>query len=205
MPTSPGPFALPKLRSTAGRTNVYFPGSTIGNFPPDRARDLLKQMRRLAGESGGILIGVDLPKSREILEAAYDDEQGVTARFNLNLLHRINRELDADIPVQHFEHRAIFNERESRVEIHLVSTEEQTLSIAGMELEFAEGETIHTENSYKYSLDYFADLAAEAGLTVRRVWCDAERLFSVQFLIPGSAQRRAAGVSRRFCASGTSG
>ncbi len=178
------PFALPKLQKNPGRTIVYFPGSTIGNFPPARAAGLLKQMRQLAGGSGGILIGVDLPKFREILKAAYDDEQGVTARFNLNLLHRINRELDADIPVHHFEHRAIFNERESRVEIYLVSTEEQTLSIAGMEFEFAEGETIHTENSYKYSLHYFADLAAQAGLTVRRVWCDAERLFSVQFLVP---------------------
>ncbi len=178
------PFVLPKLRPNAGRTIVYFPGSTIGNFPPARAVDLLKQMRRLAGTTGGILIGVDLPKSRDILEAAYDDEQGVTARFNLNLLHRINRELDADIPVDRFEHQAIFNERESRVEMHLVSAEEQTLTIAGAEFDFAEGETIHTENSYKYGLEYFADLAAQAGLSVRRVWCDAEKLFSVQFLVP---------------------
>ena len=181
------PFVLPKLRHNAGRTIVYFPGSTIGNFPPARAVELLKQMRRLVGITGGILIGVDLPKSREVLEAAYDDEQGVTARFNLNLLCRINRELDADIPLHLFEHRAIWSEQESRVEMHLVSTEEQTLSIAGMEVEFAEGETIHTENSYKYSLAYFADLAAGAGLTIRRIWCDAEELFSVQFLMPAES------------------
>ena len=176
------PFDLPKLPKQRGRTIAYFPGSTIGNFSPDAATEFLVQMRRLVGPTGGVLIGVDLPKSREMLEAAYDDAEGVTARFNLNLLERINRELDAEIPVHQFEHLARFNERESRVEIYLVSTEEQTISIEGEEFYFDEGEAIHTENSYKYSRATFKKLADAAGLKVHRVWCDQDELFSVQFL-----------------------
>lgn len=176
------PFDLPRLPERTERTIAYFPGSTIGNFAPEEATKLLAQMRHLVGRSGGVLIGVDLPKAPEILEAAYDDAEGVTARFNLNLLERINRELDADVPIHRFEHLASFNERESRVEIYLVSTEDQTISIAGREFPFAEGETIHTENSYKYSLATFEALAGKAGFRVQRIWCDREKLFSVQFL-----------------------
>lgn len=180
------PFDLPELPDKTGRTIAYFPGSTIGNFPPDRATELLGQMHRLVGPAGGVVIGVDLPKAPEILEAAYDDRQGVTSQFNLNLLERINRELDADIPVSRFAHRATFNERESRVEISLVSTKEQTVWIEGREIAFAEGEAIHTENSYKYSLSTFADLAAQAGFDVHRVWCDEDDYFSVQYLTAAS-------------------
>lgn len=176
------PFDLPPLPAYAGRKIGYFPGSTIGNFAPERAIDLLRQICDVVTPDGGLLIGVDLPKSPEILEAAYDDAQGVTAQFNLNLLERINRELDADIPVGLFEHHARFNRQKSRVEMHLVSTEAQTITIEGVEIDFAEGESIHTENSHKFSLRVFEDLADRAGFHVDRVWTDSEILFSVQFL-----------------------
>lgn len=176
------PFELPQLPTHARHKIGYFPGSTIGNFSPTRAVELLLQIRNLVKPDGGLLIGVDLPKSPEMLEAAYDDSRGVTARFNLNLLDRINRELDTEIPVEHFEHEARFNQRESRVEMHLVSTESHTLTIDDVELDFAEGESIHTENSHKYSLPVFEALANRAGFQVDRVWTDPENLFSVQFL-----------------------
>ena len=132
-----------------------------------------------------MLLGVDLIKDRATLEAAYDDAAGVTAAFNLNLLHRINRELDADIDVDRFEHRAVFNPDCHRVEMHLVSKAAQTLDIAGARIRFDAGETIHTECSYKYELDDFAKLAGRAGWSVRDVWTDPERRFSVQWLARG--------------------
>ena len=129
-----------------------------------------------------MLIGVDLVKSAEVLEAAYDDAAGVTAEFNLNLLRRINRELDADLDVDAFRHRAVFDAETARVEMHLVSLREQTARIGGREVAFAEGESIHTENSHKYTPESFAKIAADAGLHAERVWTDADRLFSVQLL-----------------------
>lgn len=176
------PFELPPLPSRAGRKVAYFPGSTIGNFSPDRAVELLRQIRELVKPDGGLLIGVDLPKSPKILEAAYDDSQGVTAQFNLNLLERINRELDAEIPVELFEHEARFNQAKSRVEMHLVASEALTVNIDDVEIEFAEGESIHTENSHKFSLPVFENLAQQAGFQVDRVWTDPDNFFSVQFL-----------------------
>jgi uncharacterized SAM-dependent methyltransferase len=134
------------------------------------------------GPGGGLLIGVDLRKPREIIEPAYDDPKGVTAEFNLNLLARINRELGADFDLQRFRHRAFFNEDESRVEMHLVSQADQRVRIAGVEIRFERGESIHTENSYKYGLDRFREVAAAAGFAVERVWLDADGLFSVQYL-----------------------
>jgi len=175
-------FEIPSFPDRHGRTIAYFPGSTIGNFAPERAVELLAKMRHLVGASGAALIGVDLPKSRDVLEAAYDDAEGVTAQFNLNLLERINRELDADIPVDQFVHRATFNERESRVEMHLVSTEDQSVVIEGREIAFSEGETIHTESSYKYSRRTFQRLARRAGFQVARIWCDDREYFSVHLL-----------------------
>ena len=170
------------LAEDADRRIVYFPGSTIGNFEPAAAVRLLKQIRSLVGTDGGLLIGVDLRKPREILEPAYNDARGITARFNLNLLRRINRELGADFDLETFAHRAFFNADEGRIEMHLVSAADQTIHLHGRNIPFRRGETIHTENSYKHTLDGFAQLADAAGLAVQRVWCDRQRLFSVQYL-----------------------
>lgn len=175
------PFALPSLQRTARRNVVFFPGSTIGNFTPTEALSLLRVMRAEAREGGGLIIGVDLVKETATLEAAYNDARGVTAAFNRNVLERLNRELGADFDLERFRHRAIFNRDESRIEMHLVSTQAQTVTIAGAEIPFAEGESVITEYSHKYSLEQFAAMAAEAGFVNPRVWHDAQRLFSVQF------------------------
>ncbi|MEA1831480.1 L-histidine N(alpha)-methyltransferase [Methylobacterium durans] len=175
------PFALPDgLESTdvAG----FFPGSTIGNFEPAEARRLLAQFGAVLGPGAGLIVGVDLVKDRAVLEAAYDDAAGVTGAFNRNLLTRINRELGGDFAAGSFAHRALFNERESRIEMHLVSARAQTVEVAGRPFRFADGETIHTENSYKYTVDGFRSLAASAGWTLGTVWTDPERLFSVHAL-----------------------
>ncbi|CAO4175729.1 L-histidine N(alpha)-methyltransferase [Methylorubrum extorquens] len=175
------PFALPdgiRDRALAG----FFPGSTIGNFEPGEAARLLDVFGRILGPGATLVIGVDLVKDRDVLEAAYDDAAGVTAAFNLNLLHRINRELDAAIDVEGFAHRAFFNAQASRVEMHLVSRRAQSLRVAGRSFAFAEGESIHTENSYKYTLDGFRALAARAGWTSIEAWTDRDGLFSVHAL-----------------------
>ena len=143
---------------------------------------ILNHIARLVGPGGGLLIGVDLKKDRETLERAYDDAAGVTAAFNLNLLAHINRELGAGFALARFRHRALYNEAAGRIEMHLVSCEAQTVAIADRAIEFAEGETICTEYSYKYALDQFRALAARAGFGVERVWTDAEGLYSVQYL-----------------------
>ena len=175
---------LPDLAGDGDRRAIYFPGSTIGNFEPAAAVRLLKQIRSLIGPDGGLLIGVDLRKPRDILEPAYNDARGITARFNLNLLRRINRELGADFDLEAFEHSAFFNADEGRIEMHLVSVVDQTVHVQGRSIPFCRDETIHTENSYKHTLRGFAQLAASAGLSVERVWCDAGGLFSVQYLAP---------------------
>ncbi len=176
------PFDLPQINRPFARTVGYFPGSTIGNFGPKEAIQLLRNIAAEVGEGGGLLIGVDLKKSPEVLEAAYDDAAGVTSDFNLNLLEHINRELDADFQLDDFRHMALFNERESRVEIYLVSEREQTVNLDGTQIDFDDGERIHTENSHKYTLDQFAELAREGGFDVARVWRDPQNLFSVQYL-----------------------
>lgn len=175
---------LPRPARKAERTCVYFPGSTIGNFAPAEARAFLRRMADVAGKDGCVLIGVDLEKERERLEAAYDDAAGVTAEFNLNLLHRIRDELDVEIPIEAFRHRALYNEGEGRIEMHLVSERDLRVEVGEKTLSFEKGETIHTENSYKYTLERFAELADGAGLQVDRVWTDPEQLFSVQLLSP---------------------
>lgn len=164
------------------RTIVYFPGSTIGNFDPDDALALLKRMARVAGTGGGVLIGVDLEKDVATLERAYNDAAGITAEFNLNILSRLNRELGANFDLAAFSHKAIWNEARHRIEMHLVSMNDQVVNIRGREIRFREGETIHTESSYKFTLARFEALAAQAGLTVERIWTDERKLFSVQFL-----------------------
>lgn len=174
---------LPHARIQPARRAVFFPGSTIGNFTPPDATRFLARMSRIAGIGGGILIGADLRKAPRVLEAAYDDAAGVTAAFNCNLLVRLNAEVDADFRLDRFRHRAVWDEEAGRVEMHLVSTVEQEVHVAGRRFRFAAGESIHTENSYKYTIDGFARLAEDAGLTVRRVWTDERGWFSVQWLM----------------------
>jgi dimethylhistidine N-methyltransferase len=162
-------LALPE--AAAGRPHVgFFPGSTIGNFRPAEVEAFLAGAKRLLGSGAGFLIGIDLAKDEQTLRAAYDDAQGVTAAFNLNLLTRINRELGGNFDLAAFEHRAIWNPAESRVEMHLVSRKDQTVTIAGQRIEFAAGETIHTENSYKFTVGGFEKLARQAGWKLERCW-----------------------------------
>ncbi|MGH8752059.1 MAG: L-histidine N(alpha)-methyltransferase [Burkholderiales bacterium] len=164
------------------RKAVYFPGSTIGNFTPEEAVVFLRQARTAAGPGGAMLVGVDLKKPNAILHAAYNDAQGVTAQFNLNLLTRINRELGGDFNPEHFRHQAFHNETAGRIEMHLQSLRAQQVTIQGRRLVFRAGETIHTENSYKYSVAEFQDMARQAGFAPRRVWSDAQQYFAVHYL-----------------------
>lgn len=178
------PFALPNCAALPGRRLIYFPGSTIGNFEAAAAVALLSRMRQLAGKDGVILIGVDLRKDITILERAYDDARGVTAAFNLNTLRHLNRSLGADFDLTRFRHRAVWNEQHSRVEMHLVSTVAQTVSIGGARIAIAADEPLVTEYSHKYTLEAFSQLAARAGLRASPLWTDARHWFSVQWLWP---------------------
>jgi dimethylhistidine N-methyltransferase len=177
------PFSVPVPAKHAQRRAVWFPGSTIGNFGPVEATRLLGGMASLCGPGGGLLLGVDLRKPAAVLEPAYNDAAGVTAEFNLNLLARINRELGADFDLTRFQHRAFFNDPESRIEMHLVSRGQQTVHVGGVSVPFADRENICTEHSYKYSREAFSGLAAAAGLEVRQVWTDSREFFSVQYLV----------------------
>jgi len=174
------PLDLPDFGLAASRRYVFFPGSTMGNFGPAGQRKLLHQIVSLCGpEGGGLLIGLDLLKDRDTLEAAYNDGGGVTAAFNMNLLERVNRELGGDFSIEHFEHHAPFNADEERIEMHLVSTFEQTAQIGEDIVHFEAGERICTEHSYKFSVDAFTRLAGEVGLRQRAVWTDDDGLFAV--------------------------
>ena len=164
------------------RRIVFFPGSTIGNFEPQDARDFLRRVRTLVGSGGGIVIGVDLHKPVDVLNLAYNDPQGYTAAFNLNLLARLNRELDADFDLSAFAHRAFYNAERARIEMHLASIKDQRVRAAGRVFSFSAGETIHTENSYKYTPDGFVAMAREAGFSAHRMWTDPARWFGVFFL-----------------------
>jgi L-histidine Nalpha-methyltransferase len=175
------PLRLPACRSAARRV-VYFPGSTLGNFTPDAALTLLRQTAELCGRGGGLLIGVDLQKDSRVIEAAYNDRQGVTAAFNRNILVRINRELGGDFDIEQFAHRAYYDAIQGRIEMHLVSCRDQVIRVGGMPFFFARGESIHTEDSYKYSLPALNDLARAGGFAVERVWTDERRYFSVAYL-----------------------
>lgn len=156
----------------------FFPGSTIGNFSPPQAVSLLEKFRKSLGKDSWLLIGVDMKKSPSILNRAYNDATGVTARFNKNLLLRINRELDGTFNTDNFEHYAFYNIQEGRVEMHLVSLTDQKVSVDGVRFSFKRGESIHTENSYKYSSNEFSELATSAAWKVERQWQDADHLFS---------------------------
>ncbi len=171
---------LPHEGLDAARRLAFFPGSTIGNFDPPDAVALLRRMGREAGRGGALLIGVDAPKDRAALERAYDDAEGVTAAFNLNLLARMNRELGADFLLSAFRHRAVWNERLSRVEMHLVSQRDQAVHVAGRLIGFRAGESIHTESAYKWEPRAFDALAAIAGWRHVRSWTDERAWFSVR-------------------------
>ena len=172
---------LPDMPKDTARA-AFFPGSSIGNFEPAAAVDLLRDVGRDLGPGGAMLIGVDLKKDRQRLDVAYNDNQQITAAFNLNLLTRINREANADFDINRFGHRAFYNEAEGRIEMHLVSTCAQKVRVDGHHFRFEAGETIHTENSYKYSVEEFHELGAEAGYEAEQVWTDPDELFSVHCL-----------------------
>lgn len=175
------PFQLPKTVAQAPRGG-FFPGSTIGNFEPAAAARFMDRLGDVLGEGARLLIGVDLKKDASVLERAYDDPTGVTAAFNLNVLVRINRELDGDFDLAAFRHRAHYNADAGRIEMHLVSTKRQRVRVLGHSFDFEEGDHIHTENSYKYTIEEFRLMANIAGWRPSAVWVDADRLFSVHML-----------------------
>ncbi len=161
---------------------AFYPGSSIGNFDPSGAGRFLQQIAEVVGSGGYLLIGVDLKKDIDRLNAAYNDARGLTAAFNLNLLHRIREELDSRIDVDAFEHLAFYNEGAGRIEMHLRSVKDQVIRIEDSSFSFAADETIHTENSYKYTVEEFAELGRGAGFNSDRVWTDPEQLFSVHLM-----------------------
>jgi len=178
------PLGVPSFTGVPVKLKVvYFPGSTIGNFTPDESIALLRGVRDMAGTGARLLIGVDLKKDKRTLEAAYDDARGVTARFNLNLLARINRELGGDFQLNRFRHQAFYDEALGRIEMHLESRYAQFAHVGGRRVDFAAGETIHTEISCKYTIDEFQGLARRARFEPQAVWTDADGLFSVHLFI----------------------
>lgn len=177
------PFALPAgLREAAGAVMGFFPGSTIGNFAPEAAAAFLDAARQDVGPGGWMVLGADLVKDPRVLEAAYDDPAGVTAAFNKNVLARINRELGGDFDLDRFRHRAFFNADESRIEMHLESMTAQTVSVGGERFGFTAGETIHTENSHKFTTDGVRALADRAGFELVEIFTDARGWFGVFLL-----------------------
>jgi dimethylhistidine N-methyltransferase len=175
-------FALPA--DIAGMPKVgFFPGSTLGNFEPHEAQAFLRSAREILGSRAQLIIGVDLEKNERLLYDAYNDSAGVTARFNLNVLVRINRELGGNFDLSSFMHRSIYNRDRHRIEMHLISKRSQTVRVLGRNFSFRPGESIHTESSYKYSLDRFTALACDSGWMVRESWTDNDRMFSVHALV----------------------
>ena len=172
------PLGIPARRARERRV-VYFPGSTIGNLSPEEAHAFLKMTRAQVGAGGAMLVGVDLKKDANVLHAAYNDAKGVTAAFNLNVLARINRELGGDFHLSRFSHYAFYDPVEGRIEMHLVSLEEQAVNIGAHRFFFRTGESIHTENSYKYSVEEFQRLAANAGFRRARLWSDRRGWFGL--------------------------
>ena len=193
-------FELPDANPARRGAAVFFPGSTIGNFTSEEAVGLLTEIARLVGPGGALLIGVDVRKPAEIVEPAYNDRGGVTAEFNLNLLARINRELDGRFDLDAFAHRAFFDSEQSRIEMHLLSKKMQAVRIGQVTFTFDEGESIRTEYSHKYCPEHFAHLARLAGFEMQKIWMDDERLFSVQYLTaaaPGASRAARASVPTR--------
>ena len=177
------PVLLPAKAQGGRRVAVYFPGSTIGNCEPPQAIALLSRLRQLAGRGGAVLVGVDTKKDVGRLESAYNDARGVTAAFNRNVLGRIARELDAELDPSAFDHVALYDAAHGRIEMHLRSRARQAVRVDGHRFRFARGETVHTENSYKFAPLEFVELARCAGLVPARLWRDAEGLFSIHGLL----------------------
>jgi dimethylhistidine N-methyltransferase len=175
------PFELPAAISDLPKVG-FFPGSTLGNFEPQEAAAFLRTARKILGEGAQMIIGVDLEKDERTLYDAYNDKAGVTARFNLNVLERINRELGGNFDLSGFMHRSIYNRDRHRIEMHLISRRAQSVRVLGHSFSFRPGESIHTENSYKYSLERFAELARSSGWQVSQSWTDKARMFSVHAL-----------------------
>jgi dimethylhistidine N-methyltransferase len=173
-------FALPPPAQAAPVRVGFFPGSTIGNFEPHEAAAFLRNAGRILGAGATLIVGADLIKPVDILNAAYNDAAGVTAKFNLNLLVRINRELGGTFKLDTFEHHAFYNRERHRIEMHLVSLKREKVKVAGETVEFRAGETIHTENSYKYSVESLGALARGAGWQPAAVWTDERKYFSIQ-------------------------
>ncbi len=172
------PIAIPE--EYAGDCKyVFYPGSTIGNFEPQDAIEFLKNMRKLVGPKGGLLIGMDLHKDSSLLEAAYDDTKGITADFNLNMLTNLNSKFGTDFDIRKFSHRAFYNEELQRIEMHLVSKQAQSYEVFGEQIRFTTGETIHTENSYKFSQQQIASMAQASGFKLIKTWLDEQKLFSI--------------------------
>lgn len=161
---------------------LFFPGSSLGNFDPDEAGDFLNLVRNTVGDNGMLLIGVDTKKSESLLNAAYNDAAGMTAEFNLNLLHRMRKELDVDCNPENFEHRAFYNSEAGRIEMHLVSRYKQGLRVNGHCFNLETGESLHTENSYKYTPEEFISLPSKCGLKEARHWMDSDGLFAIYLL-----------------------
>jgi dimethylhistidine N-methyltransferase len=174
------PFALPEEAKAAPLRVGFFPGSTIGNFEPHEASAFLRNAANILGRGAALIIGVDLIKPVEVLNAAYNDDEGITAQFNLNLLTRINRELGGTFRLDTFEHHAFYNRERHRVEMHLASLKRQKVRVAGETFDFRAGETIHTENSYKYSVESLAALARGTGWLPAGAWTDSRKYFSIQ-------------------------
>lgn len=177
------PFELPAPRRQASRRVTFFPGSTIGNLEPAEAVRFIANLARASKPGDAIIVGVDLLKSRAMLERAYNDSQGVTADFNLNILRRMKRELKADIQIDGFHHRAVFNPEAGRIEMHLVSTRDQVIRLDHREIPVRRGEAIVTEHCYKYAIDAFCELVAAADCRVERTWTDSERFFCTYYLV----------------------
>lgn len=176
------PFKLPEEVAAMSKVG-FFPGSTLGNFEPHEASRFLRTAREILGAGAEMILGIDLEKNERILHAAYNDAAGVTGRFNMNVLARINAELGGNFDLEGFTHRAIYNRERHRIEMHLISRKSQTVRVMGRSFNFRTGESIHTESSYKYSLERFTALAQGAGWTPKASWTDADQMFSVHALV----------------------
>ena len=177
------PFDLPTPDITPVKNVIYFPGSTLGNFEHAEAIELLRVMHDEAGDGGALLIGLDLQKDPDIIHRAYNDSEGVTAKFNLNMLRHLNTNYGANFDLDAFKHRAEYDEEKGRVVLELVSQKDQTVTIGDTEFAIADGEAILTEYSHKYTIKGFARMAHDAGFEVEKVWKDPDKLFSVQYCV----------------------
>jgi len=176
------PFELPEINPDA-RKVVFYPGSTIGNFKMEKVEQFLKVIHDIIENEGALLIGVDLIKDKQILELAYNDSKNVTAAFNKNILHHLNRELDLGFDPDNFDHKSIWNNEKSRIEMHLFVKKDHSITVGGKEIHFRKGESIHTENSHKYSLESFQEMVGD-WFDVKKVWTDEKNYFSLQYLEP---------------------